>query len=332
MKTLFLLFVCATVIINFGTCTDTDDITTWEDFKEKYKRNYTGADDETRKNIFNINVENIKKHNEKFDKREVTFKMGMNEFGDLTHSEFLNLFSVREIIQKDANVDTENDVLVFDDSGPLQCDWRELKAVKTVHNQQACKSGWAYSAADALAARYNISYNNSCDPLCARYFIKCSGGMGNNGCKGGLAFKACELVNTTRVMPDENSFKNKDCKLDKMKNKVTLNIKDCVNRKHGYANISNELCTNGPVSASISAEKPSFQFAKEGIYYEDDCEKTPNHQVLLVGYQIENSENPYWIVKNSFGDSWGENGFLKISTKVSKSGCRIIGDVSFPVF
>ncbi|XP_065226777.1 procathepsin L-like [Planococcus citri] len=154
--------------------------------------------------------------------------------------------------------------------------------------------------------------------------------MGNHGCNGGLAQKACELVEEKKAMPDGKCFKN--CSLSKMKNTVPLNITKCVTRKHMSADISEDLCTNGPVSASISAEKPSFQFAKEGIYYEGDCANTPNHEVLLVGFNGTDKNNSYWIIKNSFGKSWGENGFLKISTKANKSGCKIIGSVSYPVF
>ncbi|XP_065226776.1 cathepsin J-like [Planococcus citri] len=155
--------------------------------------------------------------------------------------------------------------------------------------------------------------------------------MGNNGCKGGLAFKACELVKKNKKMPDEDSFK-KNCALKKMENTVFLNVINCctLSMNDHFNNITKNLCEFGPMSAFISAGRPSFQFAKEGIYHEDDCGWPLNHEVLLVGYNGTDKNHSYWIVKNSFGTSWGDNGFLKISTKANKAGCTIIGDVSFP--
>lgn len=87
------------------------------------------------------------------------------------------------------------------------------------------------------------------------------------------------------------------------------------------------VATKGPVTAGIDAHAKSFQLYGGGIYYEPTCKSTIdgiNHAVLVVGYTPE-----YWIVKNSYGPEWGENGFAKISRNVTNH-CAIATYALYP--
>ncbi|XP_065226771.1 digestive cysteine proteinase 3-like [Planococcus citri] len=335
MRTFILLFVCSVIIsVNFGTCVDEKE---WDSFKKEYNKLYANTVIEVlRKNIFNINAEMIKKHNEKFNKGEVTFKMGMNEFGDLNHNEFLQRFSIKESHFNGTMRRAKNiaDGFKVEDPSICQCNFSEV--MSTVHNQKDCRIGWAYSMTDAIAGRYYMhkKRQKTCPPLSVQYLVGCSMSMGNYGCESGEAKNACDLIKLNRRMPEKSSYTNDNCSMSAMKNTVFLNITRCQieTLDENVSKLVTNLRKNGPMSASISAEHPSFQFAKEGIYYEDDCDKTPNHEVLLVGYNGTDQKNAYWIVKNSFGTSWGENGFLKISTKAAKNNCRAVSKVVYPVF
>ncbi|XP_065226774.1 digestive cysteine proteinase 3-like [Planococcus citri] len=344
MNTLFFFGMCLIVAIN--DCVSESDIEQeWKLFKDTYKKDYANnaTEEIIRKQIFINNTQMIKEHNAKFETGNVTFKMGMNQFGDLKHEEFLKRFSYREIKEKHFEDDYNNeDVYIDDDHNdeeerptPPEFHWKEPEEVNSVRDQRNCSSGWAYSAADAIAGRCFVhkDCSKTTSFLSVQYLIDCSSGAGNHGCRGGEAVKACELVKLNEKVPDEKSY-NRQCRMDKFQHTIKLNI-GCHQRKVDDScsskTLKKSIKKHGPVSGSVSVEQPSFQFAKEGIYYEEKCDKTANHDVLVVGYGTDKGHD-YWIVKNSFGISWGNNGFLNISANATKDDCRILNKYMFPVF
>ena len=71
------------------------------------------------------------------------------------------------------------------------------------------------------------------------------------------------------------------------------------------------IVSHQPVAIAIEADKLSFQFYRSGVYDSKNCGTNLDHGVLLVGYGEENGV-PYWKVKNSWGTSWGDEGYIKI--------------------
>ena len=90
-----------------------------------------------------------------------------------------------------------------------------------------------------------------------------------------------------------------------------------------------------PVSVAIQANISSFQFYKRGVYQDPECGDQLDHGVLIVGYGKDKLYDlDYWIVKNSWGEMWGENGYIRIlrNYKDSESGmCGIAMQPSFPI-
>lgn len=85
----------------------------------------------------------------------------------------------------------------------------------------------------------------------------------------------------------------------------------------------------GPVSVAIQANQPAFQFYKSGIIDDSSCGTVPDHGVLAVGYGIE-GDKEYFIIKNSWGPSWGEKGYAKIAA-LDSNVCGILSQPSYPV-
>ena len=85
----------------------------------------------------------------------------------------------------------------------------------------------------------------------------------------------------------------------------------------------------GPVSVSIEADETAFQFYTSGVIT-SGCGSSLDHGVLVVGYGTESGEK-YFLVKNSWGSSWGESGYVKIGASDSSNVCGILSDGSYPI-
>jgi len=104
----------------------------------------------------------------------------------------------------------------------------------------------------------------------------------------------------------------------------------------GYAKIKSgdedalmqAVATIGPIAVAIDASQRSFQTYSDGVYYDAGCTQKINHGVLVVGYGTEDGQD-YWLVKNSWGISWGENGYVKMARN-HNNHCAIATYASYP--
>ena len=149
--------------------------------------------------------------------------------------------------------------------------------------------------------------------------VDCSSDYGNNGCEGGL------MDNGFKYVIDNGLCSEKEYPYEA----VDGNCKRCksvVDIKNYHDIESNEkvlkrAVSQQPVSVAIQANLSSFRFYSDGVYSDPMCGDGLDHGVLIVGYGYDLMLNKeYWIVKNSWGEDWGENGYIRIERNSNKEG------------
>lgn len=204
-------------------------------------------------------------------------------------------------------------------------------------DQKHCGASWAISATGAIESHYFLKTGHLMS-LSDQNLIDCSGLYGNHGCEGGLPEQAFKYIRHHGI------FSAKDYPYDDQTNDhCIISMKHAKKSNvtvHGYTRISsgneNDLQTalaiHGPISVLINAGHRSFMHYSEGIWHEPYCSSDDddiNHSVLLVGYDTDEHDRDYYILKNSFGTSWGENGYFRMPRNADNH-CGIATDAVFP--
>ena len=195
-----------------------------------------------------------------------------------------------------------------------------------------CGSCWAFSAVASLEGQH-FKASGKLVSLSEQNLVDCSQAQGNQGCNGGMMDQAFTYIKVNNGIDTEESYPYKavdqTCK---------FNASDVGATDTGFIDITsgNEedletaIATVGPISAAIDSSHSSFQLYKNGIYNEPDCSSTQlDHGVTVVGYGADSSGAKFYIVKNMWGTSWGEQGYVMMS-KNNDNNCGIATMSSFP--
>jgi len=328
---LAILLLVSLVAIDATPVGNSTYLATWNDFKQTFAKSYATTDEETaRFNIFIENQRTIDEHNEEFKAGKHTFELGMNQFGDMTNEEFrsrMNGFkapsgpSTAPIYQAPAG------------DLPASVDWRPLGYVTPVKDQAQCGSCWAFSATGGLEGQH-FKKAGKLVSLSEQNLVDCSWKQGNEGCGGGWMDQAFTYIKTNNGIDTEASYpytaRNGKCKF----NSANVGATDTgfTDIKSGDESaLESAIATVGPISVAIDASKMSFQLYKQGVYYEPKCStKNLDHGVLAVGYGVQSDGTKYYIVKNSWGQSWGDQGYLLMSRE-RNNNCGIATSASYPL-
>jgi len=320
-----------TIFITFTTAalTEQEYRASFEDFKITYTKSYTPPEAIHRYKIFKSNLDFITS----WDSKSTGFSVGINQFADLTTEEFNRIYlppMKRIHNRKPPLLPTESTI-----DSRVQGDivnWVTKGAVTPIKNQVNCGAGWAFSATGAMEGSKFIR-TGVLTSLSEQNLIDCSTGEGNKGCNGGLMDDAFQYVIDyggiqTEITYPYNATGPNNCRFNPLlSGEVIIDYVDI----DGGENALQTVVNNQPVSVAIDGSNSSFQLYKSGIYYEPNCSSYfVNHAVLVVGYGTDSTGNNYWLVKNSFGTTWGMSGYIQMS-KNRNDNCGIASEASYPV-
>lgn len=286
---------------------------------------YTGDEYQLRFGIYLANSRAIQEHN----KQSTTYKLALNKFAAYTPAEYNTLLGHKSL-SKERIV---SNMRIAKHGYPENVDWRRERVVNEVKDQSSCGSCWAFSVIQAMESQYclakdellSLSESNLVDCVTVCY-----------GCSGGD-----EYITYDWVLQNQDGYWNleedypyepidRPCAFKKDKGVAKFSSWNRPAANHDEEQLAKACCQYGPISVAIDAGCFTFQLYKGGIYDDDSCHNEMlNHAVGLVGYGVENGVK-YWIIRNSWGASWGEDGYIRM-IRNGKDQCGVAFDCVLPV-
>jgi len=307
-------------------------------FLQQFGKTYTPEEREVRFAIFKANIRRIYETNAN---QIHSFKLAPNQFADLTPDEFATRASGIPKAQRfqSRKLSSPNNILweLADPpfSVPDTLDWRAKGCVTAVKDQGHCGSCWAFSTTGALEGAA-CAVTGKLVPLSEQQLVDCAGPEGNHGCFGGEMDDAFQYVLDAGGLCSEESYpyhaKRENCSAVSCQ-KIGKIVKFSDIPKKSIPAMKAALTKYGPIAVAIEADQMAFQFYHSGIF-DAPCGKRLDHAVLLVGYgSDEHSGETYWIIKNSWGTRWGDQGYIKfgMDNHGSAGECGVLLDGSVPL-
>jgi cathepsin L len=326
---LCLLFVCVYSAPTFDTTLDAP----WALYKRTYEKQYASyAEEITRRSIWEANIAIIRKHNLEADLGLHTYTLGMNKYGDMTIKEFVKQMNGLDLsLNVSFSGTCDQYVAPANFKRPDAVDWRTKGYVTPIKDQKQCGSCWAFSTTGSLEGQH-FAKTGQLVSISEQNLVDCSTKYGNSGCGGGLMDNAFKYIKENNGIDTESSYpyeaRNGKCRFDtKNVGATDTGCKDI--KQLSEDDLQDAIATVGPVSVAIDAAHSSFQLYKSGVYNEPACsQQALDHGVLAVGYDSSNGQD-YYIVKNSWGLSWGNQGYIWMSRNKNNQ-CGISTLASYP--
>lgn len=293
-------------------------------FVRRFGKSYRDEDERAhRMSVFKANLRRARRH----QRLDPTAVHGVTKFSDLTPAEFRRQFlglrrsSARDLLKGSS---AHKAPILPTDGLPTDFDWREHGAVGPVKNQGSCGSCWSFSTSGALEGAHYLA-TGKLEVLSEQQMVDCDHECDASdprscdaGCNGGLMTTAFSYLEKVGGLESEKDYpytgSDGTCKFDK--SKIVAQVKNFSVVSVDEDQIAANLVKHGPLAIGINAV--FMQTYIGGVSCPYICGKHLDHGVLLVGYgsagyaPIRFKEKPYWIIKNSWGENWGENGYYKI--------------------
>nr|BAB62718.1 plerocercoid growth factor/cysteine protease [Spirometra erinaceieuropaei]BAB62799.1 plerocercoid growth factor-2/cysteine protease [Spirometra erinaceieuropaei] len=303
----------------------------WKAWKLAFKKEYFSSEEELhRKRAFFNNLDFIIRHNQRYYQQLESYAVRLNDFSDLTPGEFAERYLCLRGIVLTKLRRKEAVSVPLKENLPDSVNWRERGAVTSVKNQGQCGSCWSFSANGAIEGAIQIK-TGALRSLSEQQLMDCSWDYGNQGCNGGLMPQAFQYAQRYGVEAEvDYRYTERDGVCRYRQDLVVANVTGYAELPEGdEGGLQRAVATIGPISVGIDAADPGFMSYSHGVFVSKTCSPYAiDHGVLVVGYGAENGE-AYWLVKNSWGSSWGEGGYVKMARNRNNM-CGIASMASYP--
>jgi cathepsin L len=292
-------------------------------FMRQHGKVYSSQEFAARYKTFKNNLDIINYYN---SKPQASFQLAMNQFGDFSKEEFKKMYTGVSI---KANA-VRSEVHLPTEGVPTTVDWRNHGAVTPVKNQGQCGSCWSFSTTGSLEGVHAIK-RGSLLSFSEQQLVDCSGSYGNQGCNGGLMDDAFNYVQAKGIELESvypYTAQDGSCRYDA--SKVQFKNTGHTDVPQNNPTQLQAAVAQQPISIAIEADQSCFQFYTSGVMDDSSCGTQLDHGVLIVGYGSQGGKD-YWIVKNSWGASWGMEGYILIGRKMT-SGPGICGINMMPSY
>lgn len=318
-KLLIVLFALNACFCSIHDIEDGQIFQKFEEFIKTYNKIYGSVDEYmARYQVFKRNFYDIEKI---LLEGKETSSVVLNKFADLTYQEFSRTYLNLKITPINS-LKTGAKVLKFSDSKAPDCfSWIEQGAVGKPKDQGACGSCWAFSAVGNLEGVYKIKHGEL-KLFSEQQLVDCDREK-DEGCNGGFMVDAFDYIvkNGGLQTSQDYPYKGRDEKCKFNEKKVAIKLTGYTTVSNNENEIKEFLHSTGPLAVALNASP--LQFYNGGIVDKNSRQCDPealSHGVTLVGYGSENGAD-YWIVKNSWGEDWGEDGYFRIAR--GKGTCGI---------
>jgi C1A family cysteine protease len=328
MRTVAIVLIALAIAAHAQSTVPTWAYDTFDHWMQKFDVTYDSpAEKEYRVGIFYNNLQYIHQVNT----AQADYTLGANQFADLTVDEFLESYTgfntAVEKIPGQPQVE-----LLQAETLPASVDWVTAGAVTGIKNQGQCGDCWAFSTVGSLEGLYFQS-KGTLDSFSEQQLTDCSDAQGNMGCNGGLmdnAFKYVELYGIESETDYPFRGVDQKCQYDATKSVYKITGYTDVTPK---SNLALQTASASQV-VSIAIDAENIMMYTSGVFSDKNCGTQLDHGVTLVGYGTDaTSSTPYWLVKNSWGTTWGEAGyirFLRSTVDQETAICCLNCDASYP--
>jgi C1A family cysteine protease len=286
--------------------------------------------------IFAKNFDFIESHN---SNTKNTYKLGLNQFAHLTFDEFLDTVHINGASPPNlrrAPADFLHTAPSNLSELPAEVDHVAAGAVTAVKNQGSCGSCWAFSTVGAIESAYKLKHGDL-KTFSEQEIVSCDIGGDDLGCNGGWMDSAFEWVKSNGGITTSDAYpytsgtggKTGTCKTTGYENDPKTAPQSYTDVQTGSVTALQSAVALQPVSIAIQANQLAFQFYQSGVLT-GKCGQRLDHGVLLVGYGTDSSSGlDFWKIKNSWGSTWGEGGYIRI-LRSSDDLCGVLDAPSYP--
>ncbi|CAF1251730.1 unnamed protein product [Rotaria sordida] len=313
----------------------------WSFFKAKYRRFYSSTKEErARLRVFRDKLKYVLETNLR---KASTYKLGLNDFSDWTPEEYQRMVHGvkvssrfrRSLIDDELDEDSlERSLARFDQryyyarrdennndtsQQPNTFDWRTKNVVSPIKHQGYCGSCYAFATVAVMESLYAIKTNSqNVTRFSEQQIVDCSS-KGNSGCCGGNFEPSVKFLSEKggKIAIEASYPYAEKLALCQKSGTNEIELGEIKYEKLARGNekkLAEAVANYGPIFVAVDASSEDFGTYRKGVLQIDRCHKRRvTHAVVVVGYGYdEEIQKPYWIIKNSWGTGWGENGYLRL--------------------